>query len=514
LNEHYLQVKAERVYSIKKQTTAEVHPEECIYVSLDGTDQLGYGYPHFFMTGKEEKERIKAKIMVGCVPGFGVFCYDHLENVAGDPNLVIECLMRILKAVEAKRGKLARTLYLQFDNCPRENKNTYLVAFCSWLVQRGVFDMIEMSFLPVGHTHNECDQVASRISLACRHSDILTRDQLMDVMEQCYTPTPIVQHLDAVADFKSLINPEHKDDFSGISTFCPYLFILCLFVNFDHHTITGSHVHRVRGVSAPLHYKFQKVQGSAEVRTKMNVQQPHWSATFSVWRFPPKGRQCSFGLSDMGDCVYRHVKPETIKKIQTGIETCRPRMNGVDYESCLRDLAFLADPPQQDFAWPDGGVFKCELEPERKASDIKLDKATSLTHTVQLSHLREHPRLWSSIARMAIEREEAKDTTVPLTVGDFVAIGMNYDVAVHTIPKEQQREFWVGKLIGIYRSTDSLQVHWYHTAARQRWIDGVYRVWSTGDKTELVPMTSVWAVWSNLDDSNKIPYRYIFISFY
>jgi hypothetical protein len=213
LNCHYHRVKAERHYSIRKQYAAEMNPEECIYISLDGTDQLGYGFPHFFENGKEEKERMKAKIMVGCVPGFGVFCFDHLENIAGDPNLVIECLMRILKAVEKGRGKLAKTLYLQLDNCPRENKNSYVIAFCNWLVQRHVFDTIEMSFLPVGHTHNECDQVASRISFACRHNDVCTRSDLAKIIRNCYTPKPFVTHLDEVADFKRLVNPNLKVDF-------------------------------------------------------------------------------------------------------------------------------------------------------------------------------------------------------------------------------------------------------------------------------------------------------------
>jgi hypothetical protein len=83
LNDHYQRVKAERHYFMRKQYAAEMSPEECIYISLDGTDQLGYGFPHFLETGKEEKERIKAKIMVGCVPGFGVFCFDHGEYSRG-----------------------------------------------------------------------------------------------------------------------------------------------------------------------------------------------------------------------------------------------------------------------------------------------------------------------------------------------------------------------------------------------------------------------------------------------
>ena len=115
--------------------------------------------------------------------------------------------------MEKGRGKLAKTLYLQLDNCPRENKNSYLVAFCNWLVQRHVFDTIELSFLQVGHTHNECDQVAYRISFACRHNDVCTRGDLAKINRNGYTPKPFVTHLDEVADFKRLVNPKLKKAF-------------------------------------------------------------------------------------------------------------------------------------------------------------------------------------------------------------------------------------------------------------------------------------------------------------
>jgi hypothetical protein len=144
--------------------------------------------------------------------------------------------MRILKAVEKSRGTLAKTLYLQLDNCPRENKNTYIVAFCNWLVQRHVFGTVELSFLPVSHTHNECDQVASRISFACRHNDICTRADLATIIRNCYTPKPFVMHLDEVADFKRLVNPDLKQDFDKCMYSLHYR-VFCLHPNLPVHTL-------------------------------------------------------------------------------------------------------------------------------------------------------------------------------------------------------------------------------------------------------------------------------------
>ena len=63
--------------------------------------------------------------------------YAHLENIAGDPNLTIEVIQRELKRVEQQLGKLPPILALQLDNCFRENKNSYVINFCAWLVERG-----------------------------------------------------------------------------------------------------------------------------------------------------------------------------------------------------------------------------------------------------------------------------------------------------------------------------------------------------------------------------------------
>ncbi len=45
----------------------------------------------------------------------------------------------------------------------RDNKNRYCIGYLAWLVGRGVFDYIEIGFLPVGHTH-EASAVTSLFS--------------------------------------------------------------------------------------------------------------------------------------------------------------------------------------------------------------------------------------------------------------------------------------------------------------------------------------------------------------
>ena len=67
--------------------------------------------------------------------GHGVHCYIDLLTWPHDANLIINVLMDLI----LKREKLPPVLYLQLDNTARENKNKFLMAFLTYLVQTGVF---------------------------------------------------------------------------------------------------------------------------------------------------------------------------------------------------------------------------------------------------------------------------------------------------------------------------------------------------------------------------------------
>ena len=166
LREHYNFVKRERAYSLLNKIEAIKHPEDVLFIAQDGTDQLCYGLPHFIQHRSDSKtDRLKMHLMIDYVAGHNVYIYNHLDNVYGDPNLTIECLWRTLKHVEKERGVLPRKLFLQLDNSTRENRNSYVFAMLGWWVEQGAFDEIEVCFLPVGHTHNEPDQVRHFIML-------------------------------------------------------------------------------------------------------------------------------------------------------------------------------------------------------------------------------------------------------------------------------------------------------------------------------------------------------------
>ena len=164
-------------------------------------------------THAEANNRLKCKIMIAMVHGCAVYFYLMPDDVANGPDESIETLQRTLQHEEKRRrGKLPETLFLQFDNCFRESKNSYMLAYLSWLVERGVFKRIYLSYHPVGHTHNECDQVASRIAIATARANIGCRCDLVKVLQGCYTPKPHVETMDNVVAFKYAVNPEADDN--------------------------------------------------------------------------------------------------------------------------------------------------------------------------------------------------------------------------------------------------------------------------------------------------------------
>jgi hypothetical protein len=154
LVKHYKFIKKERATAHAKAAQAIERPTEVLSIAMDGTDQLPRGLPQFSVDTHDDanaNDRIKFKFTLARIHGLDLCCYDHLENIQGDPNLTIEILQRTLKRAEKLLGKLPPQLHIQVDNCFRENKNSYVVNWLATLTERGLFpNGIFLSFLPQG----------------------------------------------------------------------------------------------------------------------------------------------------------------------------------------------------------------------------------------------------------------------------------------------------------------------------------------------------------------------------
>ncbi len=57
---------------------------------------------------------------------------------------------------------LPKNLYLKLDNSAKDNKNKYVMQFCSLLTAKEIFKEVQVAFFIVGHTHEDIDGCFSR----------------------------------------------------------------------------------------------------------------------------------------------------------------------------------------------------------------------------------------------------------------------------------------------------------------------------------------------------------------
>lgn len=175
---HLKQQRTEREKYYKHITKARRHPQKYMSIIIDGMDQKTTAVPHFVRDSKTSNGawKLLTHVTGAIVHGRGQHCYVDVNEVPHDSNLSIMVLLLILQRYA---DQLPKVLYLQMDNCGRENKNKYVFAFLCLLVELEVFEKVKVSFLMVGHTHEDIDQMFSRISTRINRLNIYTLDDLI-----------------------------------------------------------------------------------------------------------------------------------------------------------------------------------------------------------------------------------------------------------------------------------------------------------------------------------------------
>ena len=152
-------------------------------------DQSKTSIPHFARQSKQTSQMANIKthltgvLVHGVQDAWGFLDCDQWPHAS---NLTINVLINILSMYE----NLPPILYIQLDNCYRENKNKYVIGFCCLLVELGVFEKIKIGFLMVGHTHEDVDQLFSRFSMYLNRKDAHSMPSLINAFEQSYSPAP------------------------------------------------------------------------------------------------------------------------------------------------------------------------------------------------------------------------------------------------------------------------------------------------------------------------------------
>ncbi len=228
---HIRFVKAERSsYYLRLHRAIKLYPW---YMSIivDGADQQSYRFPYFHWQSHETQAaagyRVQVHLTGVLVHGVGTFAYTTYDNVKQGTNVTIERLVRTLCTLFKAGHKIPDTLYLQLDNTSKQNKSRYLFAYLGWMILSGVFKRIVVSFLPVGHTHEDIDQFFSRLAVYLRGNNALSRHGLALALRACYTKSwtfncsPRVEHLDTVSNMSEYFVPEfmHETKMEGHSQF-------------------------------------------------------------------------------------------------------------------------------------------------------------------------------------------------------------------------------------------------------------------------------------------------------
>jgi hypothetical protein len=114
---------------------------------------------------------------------------------------------------------------LQLDNSGKDNKNQFVMAFSSELVMRGIFETVQMSFLMVGHTHEDVDALFSKVAMGVRHKNIATLLGLMAEVWKCEKSRhPVPRLIQEVAAYKDYLKQFQVKEVEGQSKPCAFLF--------------------------------------------------------------------------------------------------------------------------------------------------------------------------------------------------------------------------------------------------------------------------------------------------
>ena len=200
-------------------------PKKHMSVIVDGMDQAKTNSPKPARMSKDTESLFQYGSVVTGVLSHGdtatpAAAYLSDSSLPKDANLVIYILVMMIQLRLAASGIIPEVLYLQLDNCAGENKNRYLLFFCGLLVAWKIFRKVKVSFLPVGHTHEDIDQMFSRFAEWLRNHDIFTVEELAEGLRQSFTAEnkpPLVECLSTLPDYKSWMKNVMPHTFQGHS---------------------------------------------------------------------------------------------------------------------------------------------------------------------------------------------------------------------------------------------------------------------------------------------------------
>ena len=148
--------------------------------------------------------------------------FHGLDVFEHDSNITLTLLYRYICSLDSIPNKLI----LHMDNCFKENKNMFVFAFCVLLVEKDIFQQVEMHFLPPGHTHDSNDACFVPVAKGEKKFNCFTPEDFDEFAKQCfknYDRKPNLQLIQNIYDWKAWLQPYIRD-LSGHSKARSFLF--------------------------------------------------------------------------------------------------------------------------------------------------------------------------------------------------------------------------------------------------------------------------------------------------
>ncbi|XP_070569806.1 uncharacterized protein [Ptychodera flava] len=367
----------------------------------------------------------------------------------------------LLQSLVDNKVRLSRRLFAQMDNCYRENKNRYMLSLGHLLVELNIFDQVDFHFLPVGHTHEDIDQLFSCISKVLRKTNVYSMADMERIITGCYNVPVFVKQVTHVFDIKKWLTPHMSRCF--------------------------------RGQSKPLCFQFKKVNGQTRMRYR------HYST--SVWRpivqykqgtstplEESLGLKCLQSVPDINN-IPEFVKPSIEKMDPSKLKKDIPdgyegRIPSEADREWLRDFVENVEiyeqvPSNRPAAWYIHDLIDAANERRRKVQQHTLPSHLEVIKTRIESEcddvligrtFRPIPMQKDPVSE---ERQDDSAASAPLdsntvmNVDSFDSLKEGMFVAVY-IPQLKHKP-QIGKVMDLNEEEETFKIHWYKGSWSGTW---------------------------------------------
>lgn len=476
-------VSAERIAYLKKKDKARLHGAEFCSLIIDGADQSAFGIPHFITSPKSQKGRSMKVKLIGLLEHRlqnELSLYTMTEEHQTGANHIVETLHRFLIRKRAT-GPLPPKLFLQLDNCSRENKNRYVMAYLEFLVANSVFSCVEAGFLPVGHTHEDIDQAFSRTSTRLRVTNAITLTDLHTALRKTFDGHAHVEHMKRLANWSGLCDETNcLRKINHITQWRYFLFVQDTASATDkegNDSDSGSDSEKTvnDGVRRTLCYvkkdsdnEWQKMYPSAVAPTPGGILRfsPDLSCTPDLKVTCPEGLDLvskrfesedqrvndhdkMISLHNLRDFVFRSRTDAFHWDLQDCVETEYQRRRAQNAEAMVED-------PQSDPSDASG----LNMNPVENPASANVNNGEAGSSS-------------DAIPNVAGEHQEQANTAVVNSSSVTGAVNepnnkFDYQVGSIVVVKNQasNSDFWIAKVLEVFRFQQnsyisSLRVHWY-----------------------------------------------------